>query len=70
MNFVLADYLLSVGNRYEQLYYKHGNDLSYLIFYEDTFPQLLAYVPFSAGTAIFCTVSYMNNFFCVEILNF
>nr|WJJ63346.1 gustatory receptor 6 [Pachyrhinus yasumatsui] len=57
----IADYLLSVANRYEDLSNLFGENLTIPIYYKNAFPQLFAYVPFNIGTAIVCTIITIHS---------
>ncbi|CAG9768448.1 unnamed protein product [Ceutorhynchus assimilis] len=57
----IVDLLLSVGNRYEQLMDRHAENMSALIYFNDTFHQLFVYVPFSIPSAIYCTLITVHS---------
>ncbi|XP_048524367.1 gustatory receptor for sugar taste 64e [Dendroctonus ponderosae] len=61
LTLAIVDYLLSVANKYEHLNYASGYQLTTFAYFNDTFPQLFAYIPFSIGTGIFCTAITVHS---------
>ncbi|KAJ8977418.1 hypothetical protein NQ317_009671, partial [Molorchus minor] len=60
----VADYGLSVLNRYTNVAIKFGENYSPQKYFEETFPQLYRFMPFNIFTAIYCSVSI-----CSFVLN-
>lgn len=52
----LVDYLLGIGNNYEQVAAAYGRNITAELVFASSFPQLFAYVPYSIFTTVFCTV--------------
>lgn len=54
--FFLVDYLLGIGNNYEQVAAAYGRNITSELVFASSFPQLFAYVPYTIFTTVFCTV--------------
>ncbi|XP_030761254.1 gustatory receptor for sugar taste 64e-like isoform X1 [Sitophilus oryzae] len=57
----ILDYMLCAGNLYEHLTNQYGKNLTTQVYYNTSFPQLFAYVPYTYFTAIFCSIITVHS---------